>query len=391
MADPVLVQPDHDFIHDVANYGAGDMKKCFQCATCSSVCSLSTEDRPFPRQQVLEAQWGMRERLIGDPAIWLCHDCGDCTLRCPRQAHPSQTIAAIRTVVIRSLAFPRFMGTMVAMQEYGAIIFLLSAAVLLALVILPLPHAAAGHPLVFAEMFPKSRLEPLFYIASGMAVLAMVVGASRFIRALRANGVKGAILPSLVPALMEIVAHRRFASCSHGERRRIGHLFVLSAFIGLAMMGTIVGLGSMFKLIDTPIPLENPLKLFANLCALVLLAGVTLLMWNRIADKEKRTHSTFCDWQFLVVLGGAGLTGALSEVLRLMQIHPWMFLIYYIHLALVLTLIFCAPYLKLAHFLYRTIAIAATWQEIHSTGRASADLRNVQVISQAAAGLHRES
>lgn len=390
MSDAVTIRPDHDFIHDVARYGAGDMKKCFQCATCSSVCSLSTEDRPFPRRQVLEAQWGMREQLIGDPAIWLCHDCGDCTRRCPRGAHPSQTIAAIRTAVIRSVAFPRFMGTMVAMQEYGAIVFILAAAVLLALAILPIPHAAAGHPLVFAQMFPKSRLEPLFYVASGVAALAMVVGASRFIRALRANGVRGAILPSLIPALVEIAGHRRFGKCQQGQRRRIGHLFVLWAFIGLAVMGTIVGIGSMFKLIDTPIPMLNPLKIFANLCALLLFTGVVLLLWNRVADHEKRTHSTFCDWQFLVVLGGAGLTGILSETLRLLQFSPWMFLVYYIHLALVLTLIFCAPYLKLAHFLYRTIAIAATWQETHPTAHPLAQSAD-QVASQAAAGLHQES
>ncbi|HUX27446.1 MAG TPA: 4Fe-4S dicluster domain-containing protein, partial [Terracidiphilus sp.] len=163
MADALMVRPDREFIREVAQNSGGELKKCFQCATCSSVCSLSTESRPFPRQQVLEAQWGMGDQLIGDPAVWLCHDCGDCTARCPRGARPSAIMDAIRMAVIRRLAFPRFMGNMVGRRENGAIMFVLSALVLLAIAILPAIRSAT-RPLVFAQMFPKDRLEPLFFV-----------------------------------------------------------------------------------------------------------------------------------------------------------------------------------------------------------------------------------
>lgn len=387
MADALLLQPDQDFIREVTANSGGDLKKCFQCATCSSVCSLSTESRPFPRRQILEAQWGMKSQLIGDPAIWLCHDCGDCTARCPRGARPSAVMGALRLAAIRRLAFPKFMGKMIGHIEYGAALFVFSFVVLLLLAIPPVPGTGA-HPLIFAQMFPKDRLEPLFFAVGAYVVLALVIGAMRFIKALRAEGNEGPILPSLFPALLEIISHRRFASCETGRSRRWGHLLILSSFLGLAIMGTVVGVGSMFGLMDTPIPLTNPLKMWANLCALALLVGVAMLYWNRLVNQEKRTGSSYCDWYFLGLLGGVGLTGLISETLRLAQVADWMYTIYFIHLSLVLTLFLCTPYSKFVHFLYRTIAMAATWQESKSPARGQLAAGGPDVALPEGPGLH---
>ncbi len=367
MADPIILHPDTEFIRDVTRGGGADMKKCFQCATCSSTCGLSTENRPFPRKQIVEAQWGMTDRLIGDPAIWLCHNCGDCTTRCPRGAHPAETLSAIRCAVIRRLAFPRFMGGVFAIPESAVAMLAFSAILLLSIALLPAPSPGSS-PLVFAQMFPKTRLEPFFFAVSGWVVLALTVGAVRFAGALRRGGAEGPILSNLVPALMEIVSHRRFAECGAQQGRRWGHLLVFSAFVGLAAMGTTVGIGSMLGLMDTPIPFLNPLKLFANLCALVLVTGAAVLVWNRLKDRQARAGAVFSDWFLLILIGGAGLTGLLSEALRLTQLRAAMFFIYYTHLTLVLTLFLGAPYSKFVHFLYRTMAMAATRQESSSSG-----------------------
>jgi quinone-modifying oxidoreductase subunit QmoC len=390
MAETLTIQPDREFIADAMAGSGADMKKCFQCATCASVCMLSTEERPFPRKQMLEAQWGMGNQLMGDPAIWLCYNCRDCTLHCPRGSHPAEVMAAIRSAVIKRLAFPRFLGNAIATPATAMVMLAISAVILMSIE-LPLAAQPAGMLPVFAAVFPKTRLEALFFAVSGLVLVALVVSAARFAKALRACGANGPILPRLVPALVEVIRHRRFADCSTGQVRRWGHLLALSGFLGLAVMGTIVGIGSMLGIMDTPLPTLHPLKIFANLCALVIFAGVVLLFWNRLGDRETRAGTAFADWFFLFLLGGAAFTGIASEALRLAQSSMWMFPIYFLHLTLVLTLFLCTPYSKFVHFLYRTMAMAATWEEYKSSSREIVSAGAPNGAPPAAPGLHPAS
>lgn len=361
MPNALLVQPDSEFIHGVIAGGGGDLKKCFQCATCSSVCSLSSEDRPFPRKQVLEAQWGLKDQLMGDPAVWLCHDCGDCTTRCPRGARPSAVMGAIRREAIKHLAVPRFMGSIVANPHQVWLLFAFPIVMLALIALWPL-RVEPGHSLEFAYLFPQARLEALFFTLSALVLLAFIAGAARFLRALRASGADGPILLALAPVLTEIMTHRRFSKCSAERNRYWGHLLVFYGFAGLAIMGTVVGVGSLLGIMHTPLPLVSPLKLFANACAVTILLGVILLLVNRLSNRETREAGTYFDWFFLLTLAGTVATGILSEVLRLGQNETWMFTIYFLHLTLIFALFLYAPYSKFAHFLYRTLAMAATWE-----------------------------
>jgi quinone-modifying oxidoreductase subunit QmoC len=390
MADVLRIEPDREFIEDVTRAGGGNVKKCFQCATCSSVCELSTDARPFPRQQILEAQWGMTDQLMGDPAVWLCHSCGDCSVRCPRQGRPGDIMGGIRAAVIKRLAFPRFMGGAVARPATAALILAFSALLLVAVMAAPL-HGQLTAPLVFGEMFPKSRLEPMFFVVSGFVLLALAVGAARFAKALRSAGANGAILPALFPVLIEVVTHRRFADCRSEAYRRWGHMLALGAFLGLAVMGTIVGIGSMVGTIDTPLPVLHPLKIFANLCALVLAAGVLVLVWERLYRSDDEPSGAFFDWFFLSLLLGIAVTGILSEALRVVQNQIWMYVIYFVHLTLVLALFLSTPYSKFAHFLYRTMALAATWEEHKLSSRAVAGASSPAIAPEDSPGLHPAS
>jgi quinone-modifying oxidoreductase subunit QmoC len=361
MPSALVVRPDTEFIHGVIAGGGGDVKKCFQCATCSSVCSLSSEDRPFPRKQVLEAQWGLKDELMGDPAVWLCHDCGDCTVRCPRGARPSAIMGAIRREAIKSLAVPRFMGSIVSNPRAVWLLFLLPMLVLSQLAAWPL-RVDPGHSLEFAYLFPQARVEALFFTLSALVLLAFITEGARFRRVLRAAGADGSILSGLFPALSEVLAHRRFSKCSAEAARYWGHLLVLYGFVGLAIMGTIVGVGSLSGIMHTPLPLLSPLKIFANLCALIMLLGVVIVLLERFKDREKRSPSTYFDWFFLLTLAAVLATGIASELLRLEQDKIPMFVIYFVHLSLIFALFLYAPYSKFAHLLYRTLAMAATWE-----------------------------
>jgi quinone-modifying oxidoreductase subunit QmoC len=356
MPAALVVKPDTDFLQAVLASGGGDLKKCFQCATCSTVCELSPEEAPFPRRQMLEAQWGLKDRLLKDPAIWLCHNCGRCTTYCPRGARPGDVLNALRREAIRGFAFPAILGKMVASPRLWPVLFLVPA-LIFAAILLWAPKGPPTAELEFANAFPIPVLEALFFAVAGLVVVAFAVSIWRFLRAMRESGT-GGVMRGLLPALGLIATHERFAMCS-GERSRYwGHLLTLWGFVGLALVGTIVGVGNMFGVMHTPLPWLHPAKLFANLCAAVILAGLALLAADRIGNPRNRAASTYYDWFFLLTVAGVALTGVVAELLRLAQWRS-MYAVYFVHLVLIFALFLYAPYSKFAHLVYRTVAIAA--------------------------------
>jgi quinone-modifying oxidoreductase subunit QmoC len=359
MTDAIHLQPDTEFIRRLMASGGGDLKKCYQCATCSVVCDLAPDDAPFPRRQMIRAQWGLRDQLMADPGVWLCHHCGKCTTRCPRGARPGDVLAALRRETIRRLSFPRFLGDLAARPKALPLLFLLPA-LIFAAVALMAPGAPAGGPLEFNDRFPIAVLEPVFYAVSAFALLAFIAGVRRQARLLG-----GGLARGLLPALGEIAVHQRFRKCEDTPFC-LGHVLTLWGFAGLAIVGTAAGVGVMTGWFRPPLPLDSPLKILANLSALASLAGIVIILVRRAGDPAKRRASTYFDWFFSLTLASALVTGILSQGLRLMQ-TPAMFGVYYVHLVLVFSLLLYAPYSKFAHLAYRTVAVAASFNSARPT------------------------
>ncbi len=103
----IKVDPDLNFIKYLKSAGGDTLKKCYQCATCSVVCPLSKDGSPFPRKEMILAQWGMKDELIGDVNTMLCHNCGDCNTYCPRGAKPGEVLGAIRAYAYTHFGFPQ--------------------------------------------------------------------------------------------------------------------------------------------------------------------------------------------------------------------------------------------------------------------------------------------
>lgn len=367
MAEAVVIDPDVTFIDGLMKAGGGDLKKCFQCATCTSVCSLADESRSFPRQQMIKAQWGLKEEVLADPAIWLCHDCGDCTTNCPRGARPSAVMRALRMEAIKRYAFPRFAAKIVSDVAYLPLLLLLPALLFGGVAWVEFRHQLT-RPYVFDELFPQRLLEPLFYAVAAWVVIAFTAGISRLVRDLRSSGVDGRIMPGLLRSLKEIAAHERFKKCTEERKRYWGHFLTLFGFLGLALVGTAVGMGTMAGVMHTPLPLLSAWKLFANTCAVAILAGTIILLLPTAPSQGERAKKTYSDNFFLFVLAGVALTGVLSELFRLAQNEALMYSVYFIHLILIFALLLYSPYSKFAHFVYRTVVLAATLAEKNRAG-----------------------
>ena len=127
------VEPDLEFIRYMKSAGGDTLKKCFQCATCSVVCPLSSDDSPFPRKEMIWAQWGLKEKLVADADVLLCHQCGDCTAYCPRGAKPGDVLGAIRAYVYKYYGFPSGLANLASSGKNAPLLIGIPATIILVL------------------------------------------------------------------------------------------------------------------------------------------------------------------------------------------------------------------------------------------------------------------
>ena len=73
MTGRVTIDADLNFVQGLIHHGGADLKKCYQCSTCTVACPLTPDEAPFPRKEMLWAQWGMKDKLVRDMDLWLCH------------------------------------------------------------------------------------------------------------------------------------------------------------------------------------------------------------------------------------------------------------------------------------------------------------------------------
>ncbi len=389
MPEALLLKPDRKFVEEVIDAGGGDLKKCYQCATCSVVCGLSNEPSPFPRKEMIWAQWGLKDRLISDPDIWLCHQCNDCSLRCPRGARPGDVMAAIRQKAIEHYAFPSVMGRLVNSARAIPVMLLLVPALLIAGALLvrgPIeaafnyvdPH---GHEF-YAHFFPHWLLIAFYTSLTLLTFGGLIVGLFRFWGGMKANDAalgKGApilgFIPSTIKALMALLTHDRFGSCTDQASRKPAHFMAFYGFIALFIVTTwavidiyvmpYLGVATLY-----PFGLLHPMKILANVGGVLLIVGAgRAILTRKSAPKDGYHQSTTFDWVFVWLLLLVGISGFIVEIFRFVAegaagaeayasgFATPAYAFYFMHLVLVFGLLVYLPYSKFAHMWYRLAAM----------------------------------
>lgn len=391
MAENYLAQPDLNFIKEVRKLGGESLNKCFQCATCTIACPISPEDSPFPRKEMIAASWGLKDKLITSGDIWLCHECGDCSDLCPRDAKPGDVLSAIRSVAITEYARPKFLAK--AVNNPKALPFLIGIPAIwfaiLAIITMTagdtmtkIFHSVFGDALggrlhwihahepgviAHADFFSTWFVDLTFVPTALFVTLVFALGLKNFIGNIHENAMLegktnkkkieiAGFLTALVKVIIPVLKHDKFNECEANKDRATAHMMVLFSFIGLFIVTVISGTLLYIFNIAGPYSQFNPMKWIGNVGGIALTIGVGLMIRNRLAKKD--TQPTFYkDWYILGLIFILAVSGLLSELVRLAGFATGAYFFYYIHLIAILNLFLFLPFSKMAHFVYRLVAM----------------------------------
>ncbi len=380
MAQPLRIEPDLQFIEELQAVGGESLKKCYQCATCSVVCPISPADDPYPRKEMIWAQWGLKDKLESDIDIWLCHNCSTCSEYCPRGAKPGDLMAAMRNRVYKKLTWLNFIGAWMSSPKYLPILIGIPAVFYFIIWSIRAAMLGTYFPLfegrvIYGKLFPEmATIDPIFVPIVLFVALTFFMGIRKLFAGFSPQGTVVMVgekpkswLRAFAEAVGEILAHKKFDDCGNLTRnRKFGHMFIFYGFIMLFIVTSCIATGFWAGLIltghpfpplHTPLATGNPVKILGIIGALTLLSGLTIATARRRGLEEKKTSSSYYDWYLLGVIWAVALTGTLSMLLRWANVPYLAYPVYFIHLCSVFMLFFYLPWSKLGHLVYRTAAI----------------------------------
>ena len=379
MTARIPIQADLGFVRALLGAGASDLKFCYQCSTCTAVCPITPAASPFPRKEMVQAQFGLKDQLVSSLDSWLCIHCNDCSTHCPRGARPGDVMNVLRALSIEHFAVPRILAR-AARSVPGVLLLLLIPAVIIGAVILGL-HASNGYgflegEIAYSRMLPVPVVDAIFIPAAAFAGITLLVALTRFLRVVsreHPRTTQGEPLGrAVVGAAADIFSQRKFRECSTNRPRARAHVMAMYGFIGLFITTTLVAVFYYLHRFGLdvavgPYPFFHPIKMLGNASGTLVLLGCLLVVVRRMT-KEESGRATHFDWVFVWVLFLAVLTGFLAQVLRVSESHLPAYSTYYVHLVFVFFLVAYAGYTKMAHVVFRAAAMVfARW-----SGRAPA-------------------
>jgi len=366
---PIKVNPD--LIDEIKAYGAFDISACFNCGNCTAVCPLSETESSFPRKLIRSVQIGDKSQILDGPEPWLCYACGECGETCPREAQPQQFMAAIRQYAIASAEPSGLAGIM-----YRSLGVLLAVTMLMGLVLgaFLLGRPQSGElPHLKAWLFgtvPYETIHNMGIVVFILATLVILYG----LLATGKNLFQGVSKPSFKAlfnavkwTVGEIATMRRHREELDGPasqapyllRASIAHKGIMFGFIAL------LAATALDFLFITLLPLGLvtfwPARFIGIVGGILLMYGVSVAMYRRLTKAEKNVESsTPADWWVLIFLFVLGITGFwLLGVVTVRHASAFNDFILLLHAAMAMELVLLITFTKMAHVLYRPLALLA--------------------------------
>jgi len=326
-------------------YGAIDFNACYNCGTCTAVCSLSTPEDSFPREMVRCSVLGLDDNIKSSLKPWLCYYCGECSANCPQTANPGELMMALRRWLTSIYDWTGLSGLLYKSLPISIAAFLL---------------AAIG-VIIFAFNM-DFQLETIMHIGHYFEMIAI---GSVFTFILLPNiirmwwfiiikpGIKVSFvtyLKSTWELLVHMFTQKRSLGCDDNQFRWFEHLILVLGYLSLLFATVFLDWFSS----------ENIFIIILGYVESAVIFVVTFdFVRGRIKkNKEMSKFSQPSDWFFVIWLLLMGLTALFVRSfidLNLLESNIWMYLLHLI--VLVQWALIIVPFGKWTHFLYRSFAM----------------------------------
>jgi len=365
MATPMLPVPsDPALLSEIRQYGKFDSAGCYQCGSCTVSCELVTDFASFPRKSIRYALLGLRGPLLGSLEPWVCHDCGDCSLVCPRQAEPRISMMTLRRFLTAQYDWTGIASRLLTSRAWylGSLVFVGMLVVLLILCYhlwyVGLAFSQLATPMGMEHMFPTMTYYTLTVILLPLLLLlSRVLRIWRFTMAgedRRRIPISAYLLEAWV-YVRESVATSLLHKCPE-HRRWLGHCMLAC---GTITMLTIKLFGLRWFQTDNIYSIYHPQRLVGYLASALILYGVSEILVGRLrAKREIYKETRFPDLVLPVLLLLTVLSGLVAHISRYAGFALTCHFAYAVHV------IFATPMLvvemafgKWSHMIYRPLAL----------------------------------
>jgi len=334
-----------EFGKKLEKYGGFDFNACYNCGTCTAVCSLSTEEDSFPREMLRFSVLGLEDDIKSSLKPWLCYYCGQCSTYCPQEANPGELMMTLRRWLISKYDWTKLAG----------LLFRYVSLAIIAMVLLAAGVVAFG----FSRNF---NLETIMHTGHNFEMIAI---ATVFAVILLPNIIRMWWFIILKPrikvpfinylkGLWELIVHmftqKRSLDCDDNQFRWFEHFILVIGYLGLLFITVFLDWFSN----------ENMIVIILGYIVSIIIFLVTIdFVYDRIKKaKEISKYSQPSDWFFviwLLLLGFSAFAVRLFIDLKLLENNIWLYLFHLI--VLVQWALIIVPFGKWTHFLYRSFAM----------------------------------
>ncbi len=360
-------ESDLKLIDEVRKYGKFDVEGCFNCGSCTLSCDLSNDQATFPRKSMRHVLMGLKQALYESVDPWVCHDCGDCSVTCPRQTKPQESMMTLRRYLVSAYDWTGIASKINRSKAWyiGALSFMAAFVLLLTglyhvyVVKMPLSDFTTT-ALGLEHVFPTMTYFTLAVIL--IPFLILVSNAFRMYGLISSRSqTGGSSKPSPFSRassfLLHFFTYKKMLECPTGKSRWVEHLFI---GIGCLMMLFVKVFALSWFQTDQVHPFFHPQRWVGYLATIFILYGTGSILIGRITKKKEGYKSSeLSDWTFLTLLFATALSGIILHIFRLAGFQIATCYTYAIHIMIAVPLLVIEmPFGKWTHMIYRPLAIS---------------------------------